>query len=364
MRGNKKASTTESFSTETDGIAYLSSKSIFNALTHMLYLALRPLAHQTDVTLDIMFQLIGSTSDQRRRLTILNSDECLNYTYRLLFEEPDVALRATLSVLGTERTVYHYFITNYLNHTYQPQQWASLNTEEPHFQHQQLLQYTEEMYGLYCDFRSRAAQRFIKLAFFEASKNHWMRLQSGLNSDLADTQQNYFLAALRGIDKFYPGSGTLAGYMKPWLTNASGSQYTMYTGEAFQLSRPVRKMVHDGVLSVNNKSADLETALEIPDYASMYSTEEESTLVHHLRHVHEKPEVCLILVLNSVPWFPSKEDIELARKQANLSSDWKPPTIELDDMPIIETLSRSSRRDTASVRRRKEVINARGRNGD
>lgn len=358
-RGSTKAGAVTSYASTVDEATYMSSSQIWKTLTHLMELTLRPLALQTDMTLDLLFVLIGSTADQRRKLTILPASECLNHTYRLLFKSPDVVLHDTLVTLGTERTVLQWFVHGFLMGTYEPRQWATQS--DLIYQDAQLREYTSEFYDLYCDFRKKTAKRFIKLAFSQAAKNQWVRQQFGLVSDIKDNEQNYFLAALRGVDKFYPGNGTLAGYIMPWLQNAAGSQYTMYLGEAFTLSRPVRKAVHDGVLQINNKSFGLESAEHVVADGSTEEHDEEP-IITRLGAIQRTPYLSLVLVLNKFPEFFREEDVlpHLTYLTGEpIPSTWQLPHVELDDIPLVARLSRSSRKDSLNQQRRKQQLKLR-----
>lgn len=365
MRGKSKAGSTSSYSSSVDEATYLSSRQIWKTLIHLMWLTLRPLANQTEITLDLLMVIIASTADHRRKLTVLESADCLDYSYRLLFHSPDVVLRATLNVLGTERTVLQWFVHNYLEDNYIPKSWGAMDQSQPSFQDAQLREYTQEFYDLYCDFRKKVANRYIKLAFSQAAKNQWARSQFGLISDLKDNEQNYFLAALRGVDKFYPGNGTLAGYIMPWLKNAAGSQYTMYVGEAFNLSRPVRKAVHDGTISVNNKSVGIEAAEYVPIEDTLYDETAEKPIVTRLSLVQQTSYMSLVFALNQFPVFFTDDMLRKALTQAdNLPSNWTPPKVELDDIPVVKPLSRSSRKDSVNQQRRKQELSNRKRSRD
>lgn len=222
------------------------------------------------------------------------------------------------------------------------------------------------MYAVYNAFRERICNRFLKLSNSQAAKNKWQKERFGLPSEQSDNENNYFLSVIRAIDKLYPSKGTLANYVMQWLANSAGSSFTIYTGEAFNLSRPVRKEIHEGRLQVNNKGYDLEKANDIaaPEEHSL-NAEDTSLLTEVMSQVQHLPEISLALLLHNFPVIPDVAlTKDLHRHMMEVEGlhnvfDYVVPFPDVEDLPVILPLSRSSRKDTEAQRRRKDVLKMR-----
>ena len=338
-----------------DELANLPSKQTWEMLTNLLYQTVLPLAKSTTFCLDLLFTLLTSTSDQRRKISILDSEKCLTTSYALLFKSPEVIIRTVIFDMGVERWVISNFINQYLEGSYSPKQIAS--NDEYYYSQEACRRHVADMYEVYNSFRSRVCERFRKLSNSQASKNKWQKEQFGLTSEQGDNEHNYFLSVIRAIDKLHPNKGTLAEYVMQWLANSAGSSFTIYTGEAFNLSRPVRKEIHEGKLNVNNKGYDLDNAVNIPAPEEITINAEDTTIiVGVMGTVQHLSEISLTLLLHGFPIIPTPKLIDdLTRHMKSEGLDYNDYAVKMpdfDDIPAILPLSRSSKIGRASCRER------------
>lgn len=348
MRTDTSAQVVSSFSDSDDYITTMSSKHMWDTFVHLLFQTLKPLAQSTTIVDDILFVILGSLSDQRRKIGVMDNQQCLNEAYRLLFQPSDVALRESMIRLGVERGIYQWFITSYLSNTYVP---LSIHIE-PSFEAEPLYTYVQEMFSLYTSFRERVIDRFERLIKSKATKDKWSRDRMGLVSSVGDVENTYYLAVIRSIDKFHPGEGTITGYVKPWLQNAGSSKYTMYTGEAFGLSRPIRKDIHDGKLSVNNKAYDITLAESLPDEVTVHESSE--GLHEMFQAMRKSPYVSFIMTLYGFPTCLTFTESQWL-KDHNVGDEFQ-SLQAIEDLPTLMPLSRASRRQTEASDKRKHLI--------
>jgi len=351
-----------------DELAHLPSKQTWEVLTNLLYRTVLPLAKTTTFAIDILFTILTSTSDQRRKISIFDSEKCLSMSYDLLFKSPETIMRNVIFDMGVERWVISNFVNNYLEGTYRPKQ---IQTEDGYYFSQEAMRrHVRDMYAIYNNFRQRVCERFTKLSNSQAAKNRWQKEQFGLTSDQGDNENNYFLSVIRAIDKLYPSKGTLANYVMLWLSNSAGSTFTIYTGEAFNLSRPVRKEIHEGRLAVNNKAYDLEGAINIPaPEDSAIAVEDTSLIAEVIASAQKIPEASLTMLLHGFKHIPTPELVDDLRRHMieiegiNDFEDYLHlPEPDVEDIPMILPLSRASRKNTESQRRRKEALKMRKEN--
>jgi len=345
------------FSDTEDMSTNLSSKQVWDTLTDLLYLTMKPLALQTQLTDDLLYLILASSVDQRRKISAFDSSISFDYCYRLMFLSPDTVLVGLLRGIGVERTVFSELIRDYLNGSYRPHT-IGIETMDLGYGPRQLEAYTSDFYDLYLKFRTMVTDRFKKLSMSQAAKNKWLRDQFGLTSDLADNEQNFYLAVIRAVDKFYPEHGTIANYVILWLQNAAGSSYTLYTGEAFNLTRPVRKQIHDGTVAVNNKAYSLDRAVSIEDGPSpALQRVEDSSYLAMVASLQQTPSFALVFLLTGYPLIESTElNAQLA---VMFGDDVKLPKVNLSDLPPISLPTRASRKDSPDHRRRRESISER-----
>ncbi len=345
-----------------DELANLPSKQTWEMLTNLLYQTVLPLAKTTTFCLDLLFTLMTSTADQRRKISILDSDKCLVTSYNLLFKSPETIIRTVIFDMGVERWVISNFINQYLDGSYTPKQIAT--NVDYYYSPEACRRHVEDMYAVYNTFRSRVCERFRKLSNSQAAKNKWQKEQFGLTSDQGDNEHNYFLSVIRAIDKLHPNKGTLAEYVMQWLANSAGSSFTIYTGEAFNLSRPVRKEIHEGKLNVNNKGYDLENAVNIPAPEEITINAEDTTMIADVMGtIQHLDKVSFMMLLHGFPATPTPklvEDISRHMRDEGINyEDYPIKTPDFDDVPPILPLSRSSRKNTESQRRRKDILKMR-----
>lgn len=356
-----QAKMTSSFSD--DELASLSSKQAWDILTSLLYKTVLPLAKTTTFTLDLLFTILTSTSDQRRKISILAPDKCLKKAYELLYQKPEIILKTIIFDMGVERWVIDKFVDNYLSGLYLPKQIEI--SEDYYFSQAALFRHVKDSFAIYNQFRERLSLRFLKLSNSQAARNQYQKNQFGLTSDKGDNENNYFLSVLRALDKLYPSKGTLANYVMLWLSNSAGSSFTLYTGEAFNLARPVRKAIHDGLITVNNKSHDLETAVNIPIQEENFSLKEEnSSLLEVFGSVQSIPISSLTWLLHGFKPVPTPDLIEqvtrhLQEFEGIETPDFYIPNPDPDELPTILPLGRAPRKDTEHQRRIKEIIRQR-----
>lgn len=358
-----KASAATDFSS--DEFAHLTSKQTWECLTTLLYRAVLPLVKTTTFAIDLLFVILTSTSDQRRKISIFESAQCLDIAYSLLFKSPETIIRTIIFDMGVERWVIANFINNYLNGSYTPR---PIQTDGSYYySFEAVYRHVRDSYELYNVFRRRVCERFIKLANSQASKNRWTKEQFGLMSEQGDNENNYFLSVVRAIDKLYPGKGALAKYVMLWLGNSTGSTFSQYMGEAFNLSRPVRKAIHDGQLIVNNKAYDLENAIEIPAPEQInINNDDMSSLTEVIGQVQSIPELSMTLLLHGFKQVPTPKLLEQMQRHLqhvegldNYEHYLNIPMPDIEDLPVILPLSRASRKNTENQRRRKDVLHLR-----
>lgn len=350
-----------------DEFAHLPSKQTWDVLTNLLYQTVLPLAKTTTFALDLLFTIITSTADQRRRISIYKSEPCLEIAYGLLSKSPENIMKTVIFDMGVERWVITSFLNNFLNGAYRPKQ--IVNTDDYYFSQEALMRHVRDMYAVYIAFRARVCERFVRLANSQAAKNHWQKNQFGLVSDKQDNEQNYSLSTIRAVDKLYPseGGGTLAGYVLLWMANSPGSTFTQYNGEAFNLARPVRKEIQAGKLHVNNKAYDLDGAMNIPaPEENSVTAEDMATVSEVITAAQHLPQLSLSMLLHGFKQMPTPQLIrELSdhmhnvENMQNYETYLNLPMPDMNDLPVILPLSRSSRRDTENQRRRKEVLKMR-----
>lgn len=356
-----QAKMTSSFSD--DELANLTSKQAWDILTSLLYKTTLPLAKTTTFTLDILFTILTSTSDQRRKISILSPENCLKKAYSLLYQKPEVILKTIIFDMGVERWVIDRYVDNYLSGLYVPKQIEI--DDDPYFSNAAIYRHTKDSFAIYNQFRERLSLRFLKLSNSQAARNQYQKNQFGLTSDKGDNENNYFLSVLRALDKLYPSKGTLANYVMLWLSNSAGSSFTLYTGEAFNLARPVRKQIHDGLIVVNNKAHDLETAMNIPvQEESALAQEENSQLFDVLGVVQSIPLSSLTWMLHGFATVPTpllKRQLEnhLRKHEGIDMPEVHLLTPDIDELPTILPLGRAPRKDTEHQRRIKEIIRQR-----
>lgn len=355
---------------EDDEVAHLPSKQTWEVLTNLLYQTVLPLARTTTFAYDVLFTILTSTADQRRRISIHDSKECLEMSYGLLTKSPETIMKQVIFSMGVERWVIASFVNRYLAGLYRPRR---IQVDAPYyFSQDALVRHVRSMYEVYSAFRVRICERFIKLSDSQAAKNHWQKEQFGLTSDLADNKQNYFLSVARAIDKLYPheGGGTLGKYVIQWLANSAGSTFTTYTGEAFTLSRPVRKEIHDGKLHINNKAYSLDGAENIPaPEENAVAVEDNSMLAKVLAAAQGNPQLSLTLLLHGfkpIPTLELRADLQRHMLMVEGFSQGESeslinsiPAPDMDDLPTILPLSRSSRKNTLSQQRRRDALKIR-----
>lgn len=345
-----------------DEFAHLTSKQTWEILTNLLYQAVLPLAKTTTFALDLIFTILTSTSDQRRKISIYDSEKCLEVGYQLLFKHPETIMKSIIFEMGVERWVISNFINNFLDGTYQPKQ---IETDGGYYYSREaLMRHVRDMYELYNSFRRRVCSRFTKLSNSQAAKNRWQKEQFGLNSDQGDNEHNYFLSVLRAIDKLYPSKGTLANYVLLWLSNSAGSNFTMYTGEAFNLARPVRKMIHEGMLNINNKAYDLDSAAAVPAPEEInINSEDTSLMAEVIAGAQAIPQLSLTLLLHGFKPVPTPQLLADITRHMQLvektNEEIHVAMPDMEDLPVILPLSRASRKNTESQRRRKEILKSR-----
>ncbi|QIG70340.1 hypothetical protein EVB87_240 [Rhizobium phage RHph_N28_1] len=353
-----------------DEIAHLPSKQTWEVLTSLLYQTVLPLAKTTTFAYDVLFTILTSTADQRRKISRFDSKECLAISYGLLTKSPETIMKTVIFNMGVERWVIASFVNRFLSGLYRPRRIQVDATY--YFSQDALVRHVRSMYEVYTAFRVRVCERFTKLSDSQAAKNHWQKEQFGLTSSLDDNKQNYFLSVARAIDKLYPGDGggTLGTYVMQWLANSAGSNFAQYNGEAFTLSRPVRKEIHDGKLHINNKAYSLEGAENIPaPEENAVTLEDNSMLAQVIAAAQSIPSVSLTMLLHGFKTIPTPalrndiqrhmtmvEGFELSDSETLVNSI---PMPDMDDLPTILPLSRSSRKNTLSQQRRREALKIR-----
>ena len=342
-----KAGKTSHYADVVDVTTYMSSSHVWNTLTHLLYITLKPLVISTTIIEDIAQSSLAASMDRRRKIGAKSTESTVDILYKSQFQPPLEMLRNVLRDLGIERTIISVFIEEYISGSYVPARRRG-NLEE-YWENEPLLEYTKDMYALYCDFRNKVTQRFQKLSNSAADKNKWGKDQQGLHSDVGDHRHNFFLAVVRAVDKFYPNKGTLASYVITWLKNAAGSQFTLYQGEAFGLSRSVRHSIHLGDMDLNNKSFDIDTAIDIPtEQLSAAEVMDERTYVEYVANVQKEPKASMAFLFNNSPLIITREILHeigtlSQEKKIVLPDNWKPLEHVIDDLVPLNMPVRSPR---------------------
>lgn len=299
----------------------------------------------TTIMEDITHASLAASMDKRRRIGAHDSQETIEYLYRLQFYEPDIMLKGLLKVIGIERTIVSGFIEDYISGYYEPSPRSDVVEV---WEEGPLKEYVKDMYSLYCDFRNMVTNRFLKLSNSAAAKNQWAKSQQGLVSDVGDNENNYYLSVIRAVDKFDPSKGTLAGYVQLWLNNATGSDFSMYLGEAFPLTRSVRLQIFKGQLNVNNKSYPMENAQTIPQTETRHLAEESHSYVEMLSRVQEDSRCRLAMFLSGFDYLITSDraaQLFQLQKQKHIiiPSGWSLPDYDLEEMPVLSPAKRSPR---------------------
>lgn len=341
-----------------DELANLPCNQTWNLLTSLLYKTVLPLAKTTTFPIDLIFSLISSTSDQRRKISIYDSKKCFEISYSLLFKDAETIMKTIIFEMGVERWVIADFVNNFLAGTYNPK---PIEVEEKYyFSREALVRHVRDNFEVYNEYRNRVSYRFKKLSDSQAAKNRWQKEQFGLTSEQGDNENNFFLSVLRAIDKLYPEKGTLTNYVQLWLSNSPGSHFTLFTGEAFNLSRPVRQRIADKSLVVNNKAYDLDKATNIPaPEAQSLMKEENNSILDVIASVQRIPSLSLSMLLHGFDIVPTPILVDQLQKQFDkegIQEEVKVVYPDLEELPTILPLSRSSRKDTEHQRRRKEIL--------
>jgi hypothetical protein len=344
------------FSKHEDLSTYMSSQHVWNTLVFLIEKTLHPLAITSKITDDIIYGLIFTSLDKRRKIAKLDPQETLQYSYHLMFLDRADRLHHLTKSIGVERGIFSDYVEDYLQGYYDP---ISVKSDTL-FERETISNWIKDFYAEYFSFRNMVVMRFQKLSDSQAAKNKYNKDKQGLHSDSGDNNNNYLLSVFKAIDKFNPGKGTLASYVMNWLKNAAGSEYTTYTGESFTLSRSVRRLIFEGKLNVNNKSSTLDEVVEIPDNTSLTNKEEENQYLYLIGKLMRHPHARLAFLFSGFFLFPSKTLVNNIKTSDSvvIPKEWKIIETDLIDVPTIKDLQRAKRE--ASVSQLKRTL--RGKN--
>lgn len=114
-------------------------------------------------------------------------------------------------------------------------------------------------------FKALVVQRYEHLIRKQAGALVWAKKANGLLIDPDDTDQNFYMAIFRAMDKYDPNSGTFTSYVSNWLKNAWNSGFAMAIGESFSISRSERSKIREGSSYTNNHAASLDDAGHVED---------------------------------------------------------------------------------------------------
>lgn len=336
-------------------VASMSSEHIWQVLVKLLEIALQPLSAQSSFVDDVLYGVMHLSIDRRRKISALSPEQTIQKVNQLLDMEPHEKLNHLFHVLGVERGFLSQLIEDYLSGHYQPVYRPPTSAKEPYFEEGPLSVWTAEHYSQYFDFRNRVIARYQNLTYSQADKNQWSKASFGMDSDKGDQRQNYILSVFRAIDKFHPGKGTLTAYIMTWFSNAPGSYYTMYTGEAYGLRRAVRHSVHKGDLKINNKGLEIaDEVLQLPSEGAGADTrEDDRAYCMQIADLYTHPAATLAALFSGFILFPTDEllsrvDKEMKAGKLLIPRNWKPPPYEIQDIPLVKKPQRAQRTSSSA----------------
>lgn len=114
-------------------------------------------------------------------------------------------------------------------------------------------------------FKALVVLRYEPLIKKNAGALVWAKRSNGLVIDADDTDQNFYMAIFRAMDKYDSNSGTFTSYVANWLKNAWNSGFAMPLGESFSISRSERGKIRTGDSYTNNHAASLDDATHVQD---------------------------------------------------------------------------------------------------
>ena len=359
-RVHQQASTVTSFSSKENVSTFMSSQAVWDTLVLLLERTLIPLAKSTYIVEDLLYGLSIASIDQRRRVGVLGPQDTIDATCQALFLPPEKSVSFLLRTIGIERSLVSNKIVAFLDGTYAPRVREHLAPDA--IDVDALHSYVQDFFLLYKRFRTMVVERFEKLSKSHASRNQWGRMKSGLISDLTDNENNYALAVIRAVDKFDPSKGTLGGYVMYWISNAAGSEFSMYVGESFTLARAQRKAVYDGTLQANNRAYSLDNVVNMAgDMDGPESTMMVKELGDYMATLQSMPSLSRVLALNGTK--PINNRLMNMQLTASLRSNlvdvhdnFRLPQFKADDISEISPPRKNRKRLTLDQRRRKETV--------
>jgi hypothetical protein len=299
--GNKKRRS--SYQLKDDEASGLSSEQIWSNLNVLLGLAAKPVLENTYLGADLLISLLSASIDRRRKVSTLKAEDCRAVLFYSLILSPVSQLFDTLKNIGIERNL----IFDPLLDSVSSGNLISPLLPNSVFDSDSLLRNVHQNLEIYIDFRSKVSLRYIRLAESMGKRNAWIKSKNGLVSDSGEHINNYMLAVLRAIDKFYPHKGTLASYIESWMANAAGSSLVGYTGEAFSIPRAKRKSIAEGD-DTRNMSLPMEDALNIEDTITPVSDMREKDYVSLIEHAFSIKDCRPAWLDLDMPLFLTKAD--------------------------------------------------------
>ena len=208
---------------------------------------LEPVAMYTNVVFEGLSEALFLLTNKRRKISSHNRDEMIARLFALMAGEREGMVGA-LMTMGIERNIL-------LDMIYQAMVDDSVFLPgvepEPLRRHLQVLLADLEL------FRSIVLNRYIPLITKVSGSFVWGRRQNGLLVESDDAGQNFYMTALRSLDKFDSDNGVLTTFIGRWLRNASHSLFNLHLGESYSITRGVRSKIYNGEADYNNHAVTI-----------------------------------------------------------------------------------------------------------
>lgn len=319
----------------------LSSFQIAATLDDLILKALTPIL-ETGILEKCLVEVLPFTmSNKRRKFSAMDREDFIDKLFTLIVTTNNSNKIAIIKELRLERTIYFttfklfFNATEQLDANFQAYTSSPLYSREESIAYENLLNMASSLnmsinqmisrrqealywYNLAIQFKQMVTEKFVRLAYVEASK---AITSTNLNISKSDLFRDLIMSISKAIDKYDSAEGPLTNYIKWWFMDAkNNAQGSHEYGIAYKI--PIaqrRKLLESGAINMT---------VELNEQISSETPDESDTILDNIINAQEctnlgslavsLPEARVASLMEGVFYTPTAAD-KLAM-QATLSS--------------------------------------------
>lgn len=284
----------------------LPSIQLSTILDNLLYNSLYPILFKTNnINLFISDLLSQLYDDHRRKFSGIGNKKKVDNLLSIFLLTDNINLKIKiLKKLGLDRSILTQCIDYFLNTS----------------DNETLKDFCNVYYKEYLNFKSMIVEKYIRLAYLEASKSV---KGCGLSIDQEELFKNLLLAVCKAIDKYNPDKGALTSYIQWWFKDAKTNPEFQHTyNQSYSVSATGRKKIVSNFeagsseTNISQRIEDVEENLLVDNNNAEIQLEANSSYAYLVSVINKIPRknMWLFSLLNDVPIKLRNKEVDLFNK--------------------------------------------------